>query len=160
MKNNDWSEEFDKNFLGTGGEHEFSEKEIKTGTWTIYAYAVKSFLQSQIDKSYQKGREDGAIEAYSIFLNVIKDAKKHFPNSKDFEIVSNVKDIEKSLKQLSQRPIMSKSYQKGRSDMAREISEGVEKEMLRMNGPSDAFQAGFVSGLFQVKELLKEKEGK
>jgi hypothetical protein len=43
---NEWREEFDRHFLGTDGCHEFSKQEIESGTWTIYAYAVKNFIQN------------------------------------------------------------------------------------------------------------------
>lgn len=42
-------------------------------------------------------RATGAKDAYTMFLKIIQESKLKFPNSKEFEIIVDVRDIEKSI---------------------------------------------------------------
>ena len=48
-------------------------------------------------EAYNRGRIAGAKEAYTMFLKEIWDAKKKFPTSNSFDVVVDLRDIEKSL---------------------------------------------------------------
>lgn len=43
----DWEKEFDRHFLGSLDDCEHTPDEIKAGTWSIYAYAVKAFIRKR-----------------------------------------------------------------------------------------------------------------
>ena len=52
-------------------------------------------------KSIITQREEASVKkAYSIFFETIKNSKNKFHTSKEFEIVVDVRDIEKALNQL------------------------------------------------------------
>ena len=57
---------------------------------------TRSFLSEVIQRSV----EAGAKEAYKIFLETIRDSKQKFPGRKEFELVVDVRDVEKSIKHL------------------------------------------------------------
>jgi hypothetical protein len=50
----------------------------------------------------KEAREEGAIDAYHIFLKTIKEAKQKFPYTKEFEIVADIRDVEKTLSKLAE----------------------------------------------------------
>jgi len=67
---------------------------------------ILSALQKQRESFVEKielARAEGAQEAYVSILKILRDAKSKFPNSKEFELVIDVRDIEKSLEAVSKK---------------------------------------------------------
>jgi hypothetical protein len=53
-----------------------------------------------IHKVRQEARGEGCIQAYKLFLEEIRNAKAKFPSRNEFELVVDVRDVEKSIKHL------------------------------------------------------------
>lgn len=61
----EWEKEFDRHFLGTEPDGEWGSNEIKNGTWTLYAYAVKNYIRSLLTSrdTYWKERVRKELDA-------------------------------------------------------------------------------------------------
>ncbi len=92
-----WEEKINKIVIKRHLEGRGVEFDIKTGKHSIHKLLLKDILNLLKD-----AREEGAKEAYGVFLKIIKESKNKFPNKKEFEIVVDARDIEKSLAFLGQ----------------------------------------------------------
>ena len=81
----------------------------------VHLQDIKDFIHTQIKKAeqrgqskvgqikreaYQLGYKEGVVVAYKTFLNIIKGSKAKLPGRNEFELVVDVRDIEKSLSYL------------------------------------------------------------
>ena len=98
-------QEFDRKFpclvKPTGFTFTRYGKKQEVEAMTYEKDSVIRFLKS----AYARIRGEAAKEAYALFLTEIKNAKNKFPDSKEFEMVVDLRDIEKSLEKLKQRSI-------------------------------------------------------
>ena len=62
--------------------------------------ATDADILSVIQKFRQEAVEEGCIQAYKLFLEEIRNAKAKFPSKNEFELVVDVRDVEKSIKHL------------------------------------------------------------
>lgn len=69
------------------------------GMYSAEKKSVEDFLSTALDQAWRTA----TLQAYQSFLEVIKDSKNKFPNSKEFELVVNVRDIENAIDELNQR---------------------------------------------------------
>ena len=60
-----------------------------------------SHLLSEVKR---EGESQGMINAYKDFMRILIENKKKFPKGKKFELVADVRDVEKTLRELSELP--------------------------------------------------------
>lgn len=59
---------------------------------------IRHFSSTLMERVSKESRAQGALEAYTMFLEEIKNGKKRYSNTNEFEITCNAKDLEKSIK--------------------------------------------------------------
>lgn len=96
-----WEKKFDKKFgvQMIGG---ISKSALGWFPYVPSPVIIKKFIHQAILSAEENGRKKGALKAYEVFIKSIKEAREKFPNRKNFELVVDVRDIEKTLKFLSQ----------------------------------------------------------
>lgn len=107
---------------------EFEEKFIAFENVYADKDELKAFIVSKLFEAEKRGK----IEAYKLFLEIIKNIKQKFPNSKEFEIVVDVRDIEKSIDYFSQGDLLTNSPKQATSeDIHKEVPKVGEMKAIR-----------------------------